>query len=89
MKEALPGKEIEIVAVDENNQEYLPFVLEPELPNVTVVTTTVEEKKERFFKPARKAPVKSKKTFGTPYKRRGTRNKWLKKAPATGAFFIL
>ncbi len=75
MKEALPGKEIEIVAVDENNQEYLPFVLKPELPNVTVVTTTVEEKKKRVFKPARKAPVKSKKTFGTPYKRRGTRNK--------------
>ncbi|MBR1601206.1 MAG: hypothetical protein IJ677_06465 [Alphaproteobacteria bacterium] len=75
MKEALPGKEIEIVAVDENNQEYLPFVIKPELPNVAVVTSTVEEKKERVFRPARKAPVKSKKTFGISYKRRGTRNK--------------
>ena len=73
-KEGLAGKEIEIVAVDDEGHEYFPFVCKPELPKVVVADLQADSKPEQVHKPPKAKVVKSKVTANR-YNRRGIRNK--------------
>ena len=73
-KEGLAGKEIEIVAVNNEGQEYLPFVCKPELPEVVVADPPADSKPERIHKSPNTQVVKSK-VSANRYTRRGIRNK--------------
>ena len=73
-KEGLAGKEIEIVAVSNEGQEYLPFVCKPELPEVFVADSPADSKPERIHKPPKTKVVKNK-VSANRYNRRGIRNK--------------
>lgn len=73
-KEGLAGKEIKIVEIDNNSQEYLPFVCNPELPDVVAIEPVENKKPSLVHKPPKNIPVNSK-TSASRYNRRGIRNK--------------
>ncbi|MBQ8481791.1 MAG: hypothetical protein IJ532_04595 [Alphaproteobacteria bacterium] len=75
-KEALAGKEIEIVEVDENGETYFPFVLLPQDPEVVVakrVPTSNTVKRAKVHRPTTQV-IPEKKVSASKYNRRGNRN---------------
>ena len=73
-KEGLAGKKIEIVAVNNKGQECLPFVYNPELPDVVMDDLPADSKPEQMHKPPKTKVVKSK-ISADRYNRRGISNK--------------
>ena len=75
-KEALPGKEIEIVEVNENGETYLPFLLLSKAPEVVVVDTPPAPHIVKHSKVRRPVAqnIPEKKVSASKYNRRGVRN---------------